>query len=111
MSQYKFKYTIALACAIYAGAGIAQSVWQLGCGLGDLGIEVRFPAGTFSLFSTASISVFGAHPASCPVGTGGAFRGVRWSRYGADHSPPSDTEIKNDGSISPLPHTPSWPVA
>jgi hypothetical protein len=26
----------------------------------------------------------------------------------ADHSPPSSAEVKNDGAIPPLPHTPSW---
>jgi hypothetical protein len=37
----------------------------------------------------------GAHPASCPMGTGGSFPGgkARPGRY-ADHSPPSSAEIK-----------------
>jgi hypothetical protein len=38
----------------------------------------------------------GAHPASCPMGTGGPFPGGK-ARPGrdADHSPPSSAEVKN----------------
>jgi hypothetical protein len=40
---------------------------------------------------------FGAHPASCPVGTGGPFPGAK-ARPGldADHSPPSSAEVENE---------------
>jgi hypothetical protein len=39
----------------------------------------------------------GAHPASCPVGTEGPFRGDK-ARPGrdADHSPPSSAEVVNE---------------
>jgi hypothetical protein len=39
----------------------------------------------------------GAHPASCPMGTGGPFPGSK-ARPGrdADHSPPSSAEVKNE---------------
>jgi hypothetical protein len=39
----------------------------------------------------------GAHPASCPMGTGGSFPGgkARPARD-ADHSPPSRSEVKNE---------------
>jgi hypothetical protein len=39
----------------------------------------------------------GAHPASCPMGTGGSFPGGK-ARPGrdADHSPPSSAEVKNE---------------
>jgi hypothetical protein len=39
----------------------------------------------------------GAHPASCPVGTGDPFPGGK-ARPGrdADHSPPSSAEVKNE---------------
>jgi hypothetical protein len=39
----------------------------------------------------------GAHPASCPVGTGGPFHGVI-ARPGrdADNSPPSSAEVLNE---------------
>jgi hypothetical protein len=38
-----------------------------------------------------------AHPASCPMGTGGPFSGAK-ARQGrdADHSPPSSAEVVND---------------
>jgi hypothetical protein len=48
----------------------------------------------------------GAHPASYPMGTGGYFPGGKAAE--ADHSSPSSTEVKNDGVIPPLHHTPSW---
>ena len=34
----------------------------------------------------------GAHPASCTMGTG-SFPGVKWLGRGADHPPPSSTEV------------------
>jgi hypothetical protein len=39
----------------------------------------------------------GAHPASCPIGTGGNFPGGK-ARPGrdTDHSPPSSAEVKNE---------------
>jgi hypothetical protein len=39
----------------------------------------------------------GAHPASCPTGTGGPFPGDK-ARPGrdADYSPPSSTDVKNE---------------
>jgi hypothetical protein len=39
----------------------------------------------------------GAHLASCPLGTGGSFRGGK-ARPGldADHSPPSSAEVENE---------------
>jgi hypothetical protein len=39
----------------------------------------------------------GAHPASCPMGTGGSFPGGK-ARPGrdADHSPPSSAEVENE---------------
>jgi hypothetical protein len=46
----------------------------------------------------------GAHPAFSPMGTGGDFPGAKWPGREADHSPPSNAEIKNDGVIPPLPH-------
>jgi hypothetical protein len=40
---------------------------------------------------------FGAHPASCPMGTGGPFpRGKAWPGREADHSPPSSAEVVNE---------------
>jgi hypothetical protein len=39
----------------------------------------------------------GAHPASCPMGTGGSFPGAK-ARPGrdADLSPPSNVEVENE---------------
>jgi hypothetical protein len=67
-------------------------------GLDDRAIGVRFPerAMEFScilVFQTGS----GAHPATCPMGTGGPFPGGK-ARPGrdADHSPPSSAEVVNE---------------
>jgi hypothetical protein len=39
----------------------------------------------------------GAHPASCPVSTGGPFsRGKARPGRDADHSPPSSAKVKNE---------------
>jgi hypothetical protein len=39
----------------------------------------------------------GAHPASCPMGTGGPFlEGKARPGRDADHSPPSSAEVKNE---------------
>jgi hypothetical protein len=65
-------------------------------GLDDRAIGVRSPAGakdfSYSLFvQTGS----GAHPASCPMGTGDPFPGAK-ARPGrdADNSPPSSAEVE-----------------
>jgi hypothetical protein len=39
----------------------------------------------------------GAHPASCPMGTGGPFpRGKARQGRDTDHSPPSSAEVENE---------------
>jgi hypothetical protein len=38
----------------------------------------------------------------------GSFPGVKQPGPEADHSPPSSTEVKNCGAVSPLPHMSSW---
>jgi hypothetical protein len=66
-------------------------------------IEVRSPAETEDFSSNLCVQTgSGAHPASCPMDTGGSFPGGK-ARPGrdADHSPPSSDEIV--GAISPLP--------
>jgi hypothetical protein len=46
----------------------------------------------------------GAHTASYPMGTGGALSsGVKRPGHEADHSLPSNVEVKNGGAIPPLP--------
>jgi hypothetical protein len=67
-------------------------------GLDDLAIRVRSPTGAkdFSFILCVQTGS-GAHPASCPVGVGGPFRGDK-ARPGrdADHSPPSSAEVVNE---------------
>jgi hypothetical protein len=68
--------------------------------LDDRAIGVRSPAGAKDFSSTLIVSVqtgSGAHPASCPMGTGGPFPGDK-ARPGrdADHSPPSSAEVVNE---------------
>jgi hypothetical protein len=58
-------------------------------GLDDRAIEVQFPAVAKDVASSLCVQTgSGAHPASCPVGTGGPFPGGK-ARPGsdADHSP------------------------
>jgi hypothetical protein len=77
----------------------------LGYGLKDRGSRVRFPAGAgnFSLHHCVQ-NGSGAHPASCPMGTGVLSLGVKRSGREADHSYPSSTEVKKmSGAIPPLP--------
>jgi hypothetical protein len=68
-----------------------------GCGLDDRANEVRSPAEAKDLSSSHCVQTgSGAHPASCPMGTGGLFPGAKARRgRDADHSPPSSVEIEN----------------
>jgi hypothetical protein len=53
----------------------------------------------------------GAHSASYPMGTRVISLRVKCLWHEADHSPTSSAEVKNDGTIPPLPHTSSWHCA
>jgi hypothetical protein len=67
-------------------------------GLDDLAIGVRSPAGAEDFTSILCVQTgSGAHPASCPMGTGGPFPGGK-SAAGrdADHLPPSSADIVNE---------------
>jgi hypothetical protein len=66
-------------------------------GLDDRAIGVRSPAEAKDFSSICVQTCSGAHPASCPMGTGGPFPGVK-ARPGrdADHSPPSSAEVVNE---------------
>jgi hypothetical protein len=67
-------------------------------GLDDRAIGVRSPAEAKNFSSILCVQTgSGAHPASCPMGTGDPFPGGK-ARPGwdADHSPPSSTEVKNE---------------
>jgi len=49
----------------------------------------------------------GFHPAFYPVATGACFPGVKQLGCKADHSPPSNGEVKNVWSYISTPHTSS----
>jgi hypothetical protein len=67
----------------------------LGYGLDDRGSRVRFPAGAgnFSLHHRVHNGC-GPHPASYPMGTRDLSLGVKCPEREADHSPPSNAEVK-----------------
>jgi hypothetical protein len=67
-------------------------------GMDDRAIGVRSPAGVKDFSSILCVqNGSGAHPASCPMGTGGPFPGGK-TRPGrdADYSPPSSAEVVNE---------------
>jgi hypothetical protein len=59
-------------------------------GLDDGVVEVRSTAGANDFSSSLCVQTgSGAHPPSCPMGTGGPFPGAKaWTGRDADHSPP-----------------------
>jgi hypothetical protein len=76
---------------------IATRLWTGRSGL-------RYPTGTgnFSLRHRLQTDS-GAHSASYPVGTTCSFPGVKWPGLEADHSPPSNAEVKNERSYTSSP--------
>jgi hypothetical protein len=67
-------------------------------GLDDWAIGVLSPAGAEDFSSSLCVQTgSGAHPASCPMGTGILSPGVK-ARPGsdADHSSPSSAEVENE---------------
>jgi hypothetical protein len=77
------------------GAGVAQSVQ---CLTTDWTTGVRPTTEAEDFFSSLCVQTgSGAHPASCPMGTGDPFPGGK-ARPGrnADHSPPSSAEVGNE---------------
>jgi hypothetical protein len=67
-------------------------------GLDDRTIGVWSPTGAKDFSSILCVQTRSvAHPASCPMGTGGPFS-VAKARPGrdADHSPPSSAEVENE---------------
>jgi hypothetical protein len=67
-------------------------------GLDDRAIGVRFPAEAKDFSSILCVQTgSGAHPASCPMGTGVPFpRGKARQGRDADHSPPCSAEVVNE---------------
>jgi hypothetical protein len=76
----------------------------LSYGLDDRSSRVRFPsgAGIFSLHHSVQ-NGSGAHPASYLIGTTGSFLGSKELEREADHSPPSNAEVKNAWSYTSTP--------
>jgi hypothetical protein len=67
-----------------------------GCGLDYQAVDSRQRQEDFSS-SLYIQTISGAHPASCPMGTGGPIPGAK-ARPGreADHSPPTSAKIENE---------------
>jgi hypothetical protein len=64
-------------------------------GLDDRGSGVRLPAEARNVSLHLHVQTgSGAHPASCPVGTGGCFSGGKAAGAEDDHSPPSSADVK-----------------
>jgi hypothetical protein len=75
-----------------------------------LGYRDRFlaGAGNFSLHHRVQNGA-GTHPASCPLGTGGSFPGIKRPGREADHSPPSSATVKECVELYlHSPNSPSW---
>jgi hypothetical protein len=77
--------------------GISVSIVS-GYGLDYRAIEIWSPAGAEDFSCSLCVqNGYGAHPASCPMGTGDPFLGGK-ARPGrdADHSPLSGSEVENE---------------
>jgi hypothetical protein len=65
---------------------------------------VRFLAGIGIFFFRQCVQTgFGDHPASYQMGTRVIFSAVKRAERGADHSPPSSTEVMNAWSYTSTP--------
>jgi hypothetical protein len=95
-------------CYTIAEVVTPVSVERLDHTLGDRGFAVPFSSGTrdLSLLHSGQIDSE-VQAASYPVGTRGFYPKMKRPEREADHSPPYSSEIKNGGTIPPLPHTPS----
>jgi hypothetical protein len=92
-------------------AGIAESLQQLGNGLGVLEIAVRFVVGTrdLSLLKSGQTGCV-AHPASYSLRTGGSFpAGIVAGSWGWPLTFIMP-KLRMSGAIPPLSHLPSWRV-
>jgi hypothetical protein len=81
-----------------------------GYGLEDRMIGVRFPAGAGNFFLRHRVQTrSGAHPASYPVDKGATSLGVRRPGRVTDHSPTSNTKVKECMELYFYsPNTVSW---
>jgi hypothetical protein len=81
------------------GSRVSSGSIVSGYGLDDRAIGVQFPVGAKDFSSILCVQTgSGAHPASCPMGTGGVLSlGVKARPVrDADHSPPSSAEVENE---------------
>jgi hypothetical protein len=85
---------VLISCRSRVGSGSIVSDY----GLDDRAIGVRFLAGAKDFSCSLSVQTgSGAHPASCPMGTGGPFPGGKARPWrDTDHSPPSSAEVENE---------------
>jgi hypothetical protein len=86
-----------LAISVYVEPGSSVSIVSV-YGLDDRAIEVQSPAEAREFSSNIFVQTgTGAHPASCPVGTGDPFSGGKeLLGRDADHSPASSAEVVNE---------------
>jgi hypothetical protein len=82
-------------------------------GLDDRAIGVRSPTGAKDFSSNLCVQTgSGAHPASCTMGTGGPFPGVKRGRgVTLTIHPPSSAEVVNEELYLLSPQVPPWCVA
>jgi hypothetical protein len=64
--------------------------------------------GKIFLLSIATRPALGPSQPSIQLVLGVLSLRVKWQGHEADHSPPSNTEVKNGGAIPPLSHVSSW---
>jgi hypothetical protein len=83
----------------YPVPGIQTCIYNFMTCAGRLGFDCRKGLGFFSPDHRDKTGS-GALPAPYPVGTRGFSLGVKWPGREADHSPPSDAEIKNAWSYT-----------
>jgi hypothetical protein len=76
--------------------------YSAGLWAGCPGFRVPAGAGNFSPHHRVQ-NGSGTHPGSYPVGTRGSFPGVKLPGREADHSPPSNAEVKNAWSYTSTP--------
>jgi hypothetical protein len=72
-------------------------------------VMVRFAAGDRGSSLLQGVQTgFGDHPTEYKIDVRGLFPGTKRLERAADNSPASSAEVKNGGSLLPLPHTSSW---
>lgn len=104
---YLIKCVIIVFSITKLGAGIFQSVLQLGCGLSSGGIWVLSPVEAL-IFLFVIVSGCGAHPHSYPLGCGTLSLGVVWLRCEVNAKLHVMLRLGICRDVLPLPNTSSW---